>query len=136
MSKRKNHCTAILEIADDYGDNIATMHCDLPRGHGGMHIETFDHTELQPGAKQVIVGWIGDDADLLRDPDVPKSGPKVTPEERKEFEAFDRLSDEAWQLIDSGLRDMSKPQIASNQTVKLPPLDSGFGESGKTETLP
>jgi len=30
-------CGAILSIADDHGDNTATMSCQLPEGHGCRH---------------------------------------------------------------------------------------------------
>jgi len=34
-------CPETLEIGDDYGDNVATMHCQLEEGHEGRHQETF-----------------------------------------------------------------------------------------------
>ena len=34
-------CVATLEIGDDYGDNEATMHCQLEIGHSGRHREEF-----------------------------------------------------------------------------------------------
>jgi hypothetical protein len=32
-------CEARLELADDYGDNDCTFHCDLKKGHFGFHQE-------------------------------------------------------------------------------------------------
>jgi hypothetical protein len=34
-------CTAIIEVADDYGDNHATFTCELQKGHDGAHRETY-----------------------------------------------------------------------------------------------
>lgn len=34
-------CPATCEIADDYGDNHATMRCQLATGHDGPHREHF-----------------------------------------------------------------------------------------------
>ena len=34
-------CNAHCYIADDYGDNSATMRCALPVGHEGLHREVF-----------------------------------------------------------------------------------------------
>lgn len=59
--------------------------------------------------------------------------PYASPALEQETQAWDRLSDEAWEHIDDGL---GGTNTATNQTVKLPPLDSGFGESGKTDGIP
>lgn len=40
--KKTPICRATLEIPDDYGDNVATMHCELPRGHDGEHLESWN----------------------------------------------------------------------------------------------
>ena len=32
-------CKAIIEFADDYGDNHSTFHCQLEEGHEGLHSE-------------------------------------------------------------------------------------------------
>jgi len=37
----KGDCNARLHIGDDFGDNHATMRCDLEPGHGGMHCEEY-----------------------------------------------------------------------------------------------
>jgi hypothetical protein len=50
------NCNAELHIADDYGDNHATMHCQLPEGHDGLHREEFQHN----GAP-VTVEWMADE---------------------------------------------------------------------------
>lgn len=34
-------CNAHCYIADDHGDNTATMRCSLPSGHDGPHREVF-----------------------------------------------------------------------------------------------
>jgi hypothetical protein len=33
-------CNARFYIADDYGDNHATIQCQLDKGHGGDHCES------------------------------------------------------------------------------------------------
>ena len=45
-------CNAHLYIADDYGDNHATMRCQLCPGHDGSHREEFKR-----GGKPVVVTW-------------------------------------------------------------------------------
>ena len=45
-------CTAELHIADDYGDNKATMKCQLEDGHEGPHREEFDRN-----GTPVVVTW-------------------------------------------------------------------------------
>lgn len=40
--KNPNACNAVLYIADDYGDNEATITCQLDPGHAGDHVERFD----------------------------------------------------------------------------------------------
>ena len=35
-------CQAIMTIGDDYGDNEATMHCQLERGNKGDHQEIWN----------------------------------------------------------------------------------------------
>lgn len=48
-------CNARLEICDDYGDNCATMRCQLPPGHGGMHREEYGAVN-----DTVVVEWDAD----------------------------------------------------------------------------
>ena len=35
----EGECNAHLYLADDYGDNEATVRCQLPKGHEGWHEE-------------------------------------------------------------------------------------------------
>ena len=56
-------CNARLGIGDDYGDNTATMRCQLQPGHEGLHQEEFEAN----GGK-VIVTW--EKADEPRKPDL------------------------------------------------------------------
>lgn len=49
-------CNAELHIADDYGDNHATMKCQLDAGHDGPHEETF-----QRDGTPVTVTWFVDE---------------------------------------------------------------------------
>lgn len=46
-------CKHRLQIADDFGDNHATMRCQLHEGHYGMHEEVYD-------AGNVLVQWDSD----------------------------------------------------------------------------
>ena len=64
-------CNAHLYIGDDYGDNHATMRCQLPKGHDGDHQETFRNGKAK-------VTWsederTSDDFDGTSD---PHEGPK------------------------------------------------------------
>ncbi len=34
-------CNAHLYVADDYGDNTATVRCQLRQGHSGSHVEEY-----------------------------------------------------------------------------------------------
>ena len=49
-------CNAQLHIADDYGDNTATMKCQLEPGHEGRHVEVWKSGRAK-------VEWEGNDAD-------------------------------------------------------------------------
>lgn len=49
-------CNARLFIGDNYGDNTATMRCQLPLKHGGLHREQFEH-EGGP----VTITWAADE---------------------------------------------------------------------------
>jgi len=51
-------CNARLRIADDYGDNCATMRCQLEPGHDGLHREIFQRPD-----GPVTVTWHGDARD-------------------------------------------------------------------------
>jgi len=39
---RPGKCNAVLSIGDDYGDNSATMKCQLDPGHEGRHEEVWN----------------------------------------------------------------------------------------------
>ncbi len=52
----EGECNAELHIADDYGDNHATMRCQLEPGHDGPHQEEFERAN-----KPVVVTWWCDD---------------------------------------------------------------------------
>jgi hypothetical protein len=49
-------CAAELHIGDDYGDNYATMRCQLEEGHDGPHQEVFSRDG------PVVVTWVCDDS--------------------------------------------------------------------------
>jgi len=51
----KGECNARLYIADDFGDNHATMRCQLPEGHDGLHKEEFNHDS------PVVITWQRDE---------------------------------------------------------------------------
>jgi hypothetical protein len=64
-------CTAVLHIADDFGDNWATMRCQLDAGHPGPHRERYEHRD-----NTVVVTWEGDDTPPpepppTREPELP-----------------------------------------------------------------
>jgi len=52
----EGECNAILEIADDYGDNSATIRCQLEPEHEGPHKEVF-----QRDGMPVVITWHGDE---------------------------------------------------------------------------
>ena len=52
-------CKATLTIGDDFGDNQATMHCQLPHEHEGKHREVYNGHR----AGQVTVEWEHDDTE-------------------------------------------------------------------------
>ena len=45
-------CNARLFIGDDYGDNTATMRCQLEPGHSDLHEEKYGDE-----GEKVIVRW-------------------------------------------------------------------------------
>lgn len=49
-------CFAELHLADDYGDNQCTVHCQLPIGHDLPHCERF-----MRGGLPVVITWHTDD---------------------------------------------------------------------------
>ncbi|MDI6788750.1 MAG: hypothetical protein QME51_10305 [Planctomycetota bacterium] len=60
-------CKAIIRFGDDYGDNSATFHCQLEKGHKGKHSEigrmkNFNHGKYNPPEiLPYILEWDGDD---------------------------------------------------------------------------
>ena len=54
-------CKAKLHIADDYGDNHATMKCQLNKDHTGVHIENYHNSD----AGTVCVTWEKDQKDYF-----------------------------------------------------------------------
>ena len=61
MSKEK--CNAIIQFGDDYGDNCATFHCRLLKGHKGKHKETGDMGD-EKMAIPYLLEWEGSNEDL------------------------------------------------------------------------
>jgi hypothetical protein len=49
-------CKAVLYIGDDFGDNHATMHCQLEDDHEPPHREKFDRE-----GTDVVVTWFIDE---------------------------------------------------------------------------
>lgn len=58
VPKTQTRCNAELHIADDFGDNWATMHCSLESGHEGRHHEHFER-----GGTPVDLYWDVDERD-------------------------------------------------------------------------
>jgi hypothetical protein len=54
-------CEAELHIGDDFGDNEATMKCQLEEGHAGSHIEQW-RSGYPKGLNRAVL-WEGDDRD-------------------------------------------------------------------------
>lgn len=62
----EGNCNARLFIGDNYGDNHATMRCQLKPGHDGQHCETY-HQGWRGGT--VTVCWERDERDELNGSD-------------------------------------------------------------------
>lgn len=56
LSDREEACGACCFVADDFGDNTATMRCQLAPGHEGSHQEMFDRD-----GGPVTVTWVADE---------------------------------------------------------------------------
>lgn len=54
----EGECNAHLYIADNQGDGEATMRCQLPKGHEGVHREIFHRPD---SAGEVVVTWEKDE---------------------------------------------------------------------------
>ena len=50
-------CPETLKIADDYGDNEATMQCQKPVGHTGDHLYQFNRPQEEEKVTYVYVTW-------------------------------------------------------------------------------
>ena len=51
-------CNAHLYIADNFGDNHATMRCQLPKGHPAHHQEGY---KRERDGQAVVVQWQRDE---------------------------------------------------------------------------
>lgn len=49
-------CNARLYLADDYGDNLVTLRCQLKPAHSGEHIERFERD-----GSPVEIRWVKDE---------------------------------------------------------------------------
>ena len=64
---KMTRCKAIIEFADDYGDNHSTFHCQLEEGHKGNHSEKG----VMRGYMPYALSWKGTiDYVHIRCPDV------------------------------------------------------------------
>lgn len=52
----EGECNAHLYLADDLGDNVCTIRCNLPKDHMGKHHERF----MRDG-DAVIIQWVKDE---------------------------------------------------------------------------
>ncbi len=52
----EGECNARLRIGDDWGDNHATMRCQLEPGHDGWHREVYANV-----GQQVRIEWAVDE---------------------------------------------------------------------------
>jgi len=57
-------CNARLSIADDHGDNHATIRCQLPPGHIGPHQEHYN-AGYGDDVNNVTIMWDKDTRDLI-----------------------------------------------------------------------
>ncbi len=60
-------CNAWLHIADNHGDNCATMRCQLEPGHVGLHQERYDASYEDDEHNWVVVTW---EQDMKEEDDV------------------------------------------------------------------
>jgi len=61
-------CKARLHIGDDFGDNSATIRCQLPKGHEGLHKEEFESSVYSKDFRSkrinhVTITWEIDEGD-------------------------------------------------------------------------
>ena len=57
-------CNARLSIGDDWGDNSATMRCQLKPGHDGPHVERYN-AGYHGDVNMVTVTWEKDIRELI-----------------------------------------------------------------------
>lgn len=56
-------CESTIEFGDDYGDNVATFHCQLESGHTGIHKEVGDMGDEEHPMPYTLT-WEGDSKNL------------------------------------------------------------------------
>src|SRR5260370_2975727 len=76
-------CAAPFEIADDFGDNVATMRCQRRLGHVGPHMETW----ANPGDPTALLLWWPPGVDVAAG--LPPGG---TPRESSATLTIDKIS--------------------------------------------
>ena len=54
---KKDCCVGSIEIGDDYGDNGATIRCQLKKGHKGPHSEKFVTDDEKSNNVDVTITW-------------------------------------------------------------------------------
>ena len=65
LEANANTCGAELHIGDDFGDNVATVRCQLAKGHALPHVETFQRAGLP-----VVITFACDEREAETDGDV------------------------------------------------------------------
>ena len=60
----EGHCNARLYLADNHGDNHATVRCILPAGHDGPHQKNFtrDLVKADDQKQHIIITWEHDES--------------------------------------------------------------------------
>jgi hypothetical protein len=57
MTEIPEKCEATIALGDDHGDNLCTFHCQLPKGHDGLHVETG---EMDLPSQLYTMTWQGE----------------------------------------------------------------------------
>jgi hypothetical protein len=57
VEDKKGECNARLFIGDDFGDNCATIRCQLEPGHDGPHQEKY----ITNDSNEVAIHWTKDE---------------------------------------------------------------------------
>ena len=55
------YCKAAIWIKDDYGENMATMRCELEQNHEDMHKKEYTRAMLDGKTAKVAISWQGND---------------------------------------------------------------------------